>query len=201
MTRLFALLILAGSATCARAADLDDTLALCAACHGDDGLGRAALAAPRLAGQYATYLADQLRGYKQGTRGVHPEDAPGASMRASAIGLTDADIDALAQHYAALSLDTEGRAPAGESEGASLYAAHCSTCHGADARGRGSVYAPNLTLLDRTYLLDQMKAYRQGWRGASDASTTRARFMRSMAALLQTDGEVESVVDYIVGDD
>ena len=64
-----------------------------------------------------------------------------------------------------------------------------------------SVYAPNLTLLDRDYLLDQMQAYRQGWRGAADASTTRARFMRSMAALLQTDAEVEAVVDYIAGDD
>lgn len=201
MIRLLALLICAGFATSARAADLGDTLALCATCHGDDGRGLTALAAPRLAGQYATYLGDQLRDYRQGTRGVHPDDALGASMRASAIGLTDADINALAQHYAARSSDTERRTPAGESAGASLYAAHCSTCHGADARGRGSIYAPNLTLLDRTYLLDQMQAYRLGWRGASDASTTRARFMRSMAALLQTDAEVEVVVDYIVGDD
>ena len=111
MTRLLALLIFAGLATAARAADLGDTLALCAACHGNDGRGRAALAAPRLAGQHATYLADQLRGYRQGTRGVHPDDAMGATMRTSAINLGDGDIDALAQHYAALSSETERGAP------------------------------------------------------------------------------------------
>lgn len=182
----------------------DAELAACAACHGEDGLGREALAAPRLAGQHASYLADQLRAYRSGARGAHPEDFAGATMRAASVDLDDARIDALARHYAALGpsgveADAAAEDPAGRAPGAALYAAHCATCHGPDAEGRGSVHAPALAILSPGYLARQMQAYREGWRGAATSGTTRARFMRSMAALLADDAEVDAVLEHISG--
>lgn len=175
-------------------------LAACAACHGEDGLGREALAAPRLAGQHAAYLVDQLRAYRSGARGAGPADVAGQSMRAAALDLDDAQIDDFARHYAALEAPAAGvnSAPATEA-GAALYDAHCATCHGADAEGRSSVHAPALAILGRWYLGSQMQAYREGRRGGPEAGTTRARFMRSMAALLADDSEVDAVVEHIVG--
>lgn len=67
----------------------------CQSCHGASA--RRNPAYPRLAGQDATYLADQLRAFKDGTRGG---TAYGAIMRKIAERLEDEDIEAVAQAYA-----------------------------------------------------------------------------------------------------
>jgi cytochrome c oxidase subunit 2 len=54
--------------------------AVCAYCHGDDGLGRQALNAPRIAGSSDWYLARQLKNFKSGVRGAHPADFYGFQM-------------------------------------------------------------------------------------------------------------------------
>ncbi|HEY4091851.1 MAG TPA: c-type cytochrome [Luteibacter sp.] len=68
-------------------------LGMCAACHGENGVAPAA-DAPNLAGQKAIYLREALHQYRDGRR-----DAP--VMRAMAGPLSEADIDQLAQWYAA----------------------------------------------------------------------------------------------------
>ncbi|WP_446942187.1 c-type cytochrome, partial [Pseudomonas aeruginosa] len=68
----------------------------CVACHGPAAQGLAALKAPRLAGQWAEYLAAQLHGFRDGKRGNS------ATMRAVANGLEDADIRALAGYLGSL---------------------------------------------------------------------------------------------------
>ena len=52
----------------------------CVTCHGPAAQGLAALKAPRLAGQWAEYLATQLHGFRDGKRGNS------ATMRAVACG-------------------------------------------------------------------------------------------------------------------
>ncbi|NNL84260.1 MAG: c-type cytochrome, partial [Myxococcales bacterium] len=47
---------------------------LCQQCHGDNGEGMALFLAPSIAGQDAWYLEGQLRRFRDGARGVHPED-------------------------------------------------------------------------------------------------------------------------------
>lgn len=54
--------------------------AVCAYCHGDDGMGNQALNAPRLAGMSDWYLARQLQNFKSGVRGAHPQDYYGFQM-------------------------------------------------------------------------------------------------------------------------
>ncbi len=67
----------------------------CAVCHGPAGLGNDALGAPRLAGQAAWYTARQLRKFIAGVRGAHPDDRPGASMRAAVAAFDPRDVDDL----------------------------------------------------------------------------------------------------------
>lgn len=70
----------------------------CAACHGVNAEGNAALNAPALASRDDWYMLRQLKLFKAGTRGGHPDDLLGAQMRAAITSLiTEQDmIDVLA---------------------------------------------------------------------------------------------------------
>ncbi len=61
----------------------------CAVCHGTDGRGNEALAAPALAGQSDWYLVAQLHNYRDGRRGTHQDDVHGATMQPFAATLVD----------------------------------------------------------------------------------------------------------------
>ncbi len=61
----------------------------CAACHGADGLGLQATNAPRLKGMSDWYLVTQLKNFKQGVRGAHPQDMYGPQMALMAAILAD----------------------------------------------------------------------------------------------------------------
>jgi cytochrome c553 len=69
-------------------------LAECAACHGEDGIGKD-VEIPNLAGQHEVYLYRQLQHFKSGKR-THKE------MRYESRQLSDADMQALAHYYAQL---------------------------------------------------------------------------------------------------
>lgn len=53
----------------------------CTACHGADAMGNELLAAPALADQNDWYLLSQLKLFKSGYRGSHPEDVYGLRMQ------------------------------------------------------------------------------------------------------------------------
>jgi cytochrome c oxidase subunit 2 len=63
--------------------------ATCAACHGADGRGIAATNAPRLQGASDWYLVTQLRHFRDGVRGAHPQDIYGTQMSLIAGMLVD----------------------------------------------------------------------------------------------------------------
>jgi cytochrome c oxidase subunit 2 len=52
----------------------------CSTCHGAEGQGRWGTNAPRLAGMSDWYLERQLRNFKSGRRGSHPDDLYGDQM-------------------------------------------------------------------------------------------------------------------------
>ena len=52
----------------------------CGACHGPDGRGLQATNAPGLKGMSDWYLVTQLKNFKQGIRGAHPQDMHGSQM-------------------------------------------------------------------------------------------------------------------------
>jgi cytochrome c553 len=61
----------------------------CTACHGPDAGGNPQLFAPPLNAASDWYLLAQLRKFKSGVRGAHPEDQTGALMRPMAMTLPD----------------------------------------------------------------------------------------------------------------
>ena len=69
----------------------------CAGCHGPAGAGIPAQY-PRLAGQFAEYVAAQLKGFKDNARS---NDANGV-MRGVAARMTEREIQAVAQYAAGL---------------------------------------------------------------------------------------------------
>ena len=69
----------------------------CAGCHGPAGAGMPAQY-PRLAGQYAEYIASQLKAFKEGGRA----NDPNGMMRGVAARLTDREIRAVAEYAAGL---------------------------------------------------------------------------------------------------
>jgi len=59
----------------------------CGSCHGAHAQGEPSLHAPRLAGQHTGYLLAQLKKFKSGARGKHPEDKYGKQMNLVSQGL------------------------------------------------------------------------------------------------------------------
>ena len=62
---------------------------ICTACHGSDAEGMATLNAPANAGQDPWYLTRQMKNFRAGIRGAHPDDTFGAQMRPMAMMLAD----------------------------------------------------------------------------------------------------------------
>jgi cytochrome c553 len=69
----------------------------CAGCHGPAGAGIPAQY-PRLSGQFADYVAAQLKGFKDGARANDPNGV----MRGVAARMTEREIQAVAQYAAGL---------------------------------------------------------------------------------------------------
>jgi cytochrome c oxidase subunit 2 len=61
----------------------------CGACHGPGGAGVQAMNAPGLKGMSDWYLVTQLKNFKQGIRGAHPQDMYGSQMVSMASILAD----------------------------------------------------------------------------------------------------------------
>ena len=61
----------------------------CSACHGETAKGIWATNAPRLSNMSDWYMARQLQHFRDGIRGVHPQDFHGAQMRSMARTLAD----------------------------------------------------------------------------------------------------------------
>lgn len=70
----------------------------CAACHGPTGDGNPPAGYPALRGQYATYVAAQLRAYRANTRQTDPNQM----MRNVASAMSDEQIDAVAAYVQGL---------------------------------------------------------------------------------------------------
>ena len=68
--------------------------ATCANCHGTQGQSVPDAAVPGLAGMPASYLVEQMRAFKAGTR-------PATVMHQISKGFDDAQIDTLAAYFAA----------------------------------------------------------------------------------------------------
>jgi cytochrome c oxidase subunit II len=199
--RRFVVFMVAGlAAMTVQAADLEAgkrAYAVCAACHGPQGEGNAALNAPRIAGQEDWYLRRQMQAFQQGWRGTAKGDTYGMQMRPMAMTVTAPDaLDNLVAYIA--SLPAVPAQPTIEGDVAAGQAAYgvCAACHGAQAQGMEQMGAPGLVGQDDWYLVRQMRNYQQGLRGY-DPKDIYGNQMKPMASTLTSEQAIKDVVAYI----
>ena len=168
----------------------------CRSCHGDQGQGSAAIHAPAIAGQSPAYLARQLRHFRDGIRGGHPQDTYGSQMALMAANLDDPEIKQLARHIAALPAWTVATAAAPpEPDAVAAYAA-CAACHGRSGEGLEVAGTPRIAGLDRRYIATQLRHFRDGVRGAMEQDDT-GRQMRAALPDSLSDATIEQLARHI----
>lgn len=197
---LWVILALAGVVSAQSHAEPPASYATCVACHGKDGGGNPALGSPALAGQQAAYLARQLKQFRDGERGAGPGDTYGAQMRAMSTGLSDAQIDEIAQYMAQQSplpkAGAQAPDPAVIRTGSDYYQAKCGACHGGKAEGNEALQAPNLAILDAVYLRRQFEHFQDGVRGGTQGDRL-GRQMQLMSKTLSDPAHLDAVLLFI----
>ena len=183
----------AGDATKGKAA-----YAVCAACHGANGMGNKALNAPQIAGQEPWYLERQLNNFKGGIRGANPKDTYGMQMRPMALTLAnDQAVSDMAAFLSSMpvSKSSESSVKGDVAAGKTAYMI-CQACHGPTGGGNKALNAPRLTGLQDWYIVRQLKNFKSGARGTK-AGDTYGMQMRPMALTLTTDAAINNVAAYI----
>ena len=153
---------LLGNATVGRA-----QYAVCAACHGQQGEGLAALNAPKLSGQNGWYIDRQIRAYQNGWRGVHDDDVFGKQMAPMAATLaTDEAIANVVAYIQSLPDEPPPQTIDGNvANGAKLYR-DCAYCHMADGMGNRALNAPRIAGMTDWYIARQLQNFKNGVRGS-----------------------------------
>ena len=171
---------------------------LCEACHGVRAEGNLNLEAPALAGREGWYLTRQLENFRAGRRGTAPEDLRGQQMRPMALTLeSDQAVQDIVAYVVSLPHAPSATTVKGDvAHGKSLYTSTCVSCHGEDVQGNEGLQAPALKGVSDWYLLSQLEAFRNGWRGNAAGDTSGAQ-MRAMAMALPDEAALNDVVAYI----
>ncbi len=194
----------AAAATPAEAAAQTATT-LCAACHGPDGNSFNG-DWPKLAGQHADYTAAQLVAFRCAATGkpdkcVARTSGNSALMQGQAANLSDAEIQALAAHYAQLAIKPGVASAALATKGEKLYRGGnqtsavpaCAACHGPNGRGNAAAKFPAIGGQHAQYIETQLKAYRDGSRRGG-----LNQIMRDLTSHM-TDDEIKAVASYVQG--
>jgi len=166
------------------AADLDEKLAACLACHGAQGQSETENV-PSLGAQPAPYTVIQLFMFREKMRVADP-------MNEMARELSDNDLQSTADSFAQ---QAPPKPPADPGDSARLERGrvlveqnHCNVCHRPDFSGQNNV--PRLADQREDYLLKTLRDYKSGARRGYDAS---------MAEVLQPldDGQLVEFAYYL----
>lgn len=147
------------TAACATAASLQDNVAMCGACHGENGVPQEK-ATPVIWGQTEGYLYLQLRDYKRG-------DRKNDQMNPIAEQLERDDMFALAKYFSQKKWPSLGQPPAPPEIAAQARRANgsvgCTGCHQDSYLGEGT--QPRLAGQWKEYMLQTMLDFRSRARG------------------------------------
>lgn len=158
--------------------------ALCQGCHGEDG-NSAVPNFPKLAGQFADYIARQINNFQTGTR----KDPTMTEMAAT---VTDRrDLNDIAAYFA--SQKQMSGTPAKHEAGEKLASQYgCINCHGEMGKGRPANNAifPVIGGQHKDYLVKQLNDFKTG-----DRDTDMSGTMSDLASRL-TDAEIDAITEY-----
>jgi cytochrome c553 len=175
--------------------------AVCSSCHGPNG-NSTNPEWPRLAGQSAVYVAQQLRLFRSGMRN-------NPIMKPLAASLSDQDIDDLAVYYEAQTPSGLEADPSYWQAGEALYVRGdrarevpgCVACHGPVGRGNLAGGYPSLRAQQSVYLVKQLNDYASGTRytGADVLKVNpNATMMLTIAKRLSPE-QIRDVASYAQG--
>lgn len=166
---------------------------LCQGCHGEVGISIEGMA-PKLAGQYAKYIAKELRNFQSGTR-THE------IMSAIAQTVSDDDLADIAAYFASRE-KMKGDGHKNEL-GEKLFLhgdmtrmmVACVNCHGVNGKGKspGNPVFPVIGGQHKDYLRGQLINFRDGDRGNSPGG------VMNIITQKLTDEELDALADYVSG--
>jgi cytochrome c553 len=175
--------------------------AVCSACHGPNG-NSVNPDWPRLAGQSAVYVAEQLRLFRSGLR-ANPVMQPLAAT------LSDQDINDLAVYYEAQTPTGLEADPSYWQGGQALYVRGdrarevpaCIACHGPVGRGNLAAGYPALRAQQSVYVVKQLNDYASGARyaGPNPPQASRNGTMMFTVAKRLTPEQIRDVASYVQG--
>jgi cytochrome c553 len=184
-----------------KSADGATKSAVCAACHGPNG-NSVNPEWPRLAGQSAVYIAEQLRLFRSGLR-TNPVMQPLAAT------LSDQDISDLAVYYEAQTPTGLEADPSYWQDGQGLYlrgdrardVPACTACHGPVGRGNLAAGYPALRAQQSVYVMKQLNDYASGARytGPNPVQASRNGTMMFTLAKRLTPEQIRDVASYVQG--
>src|SRR5215472_4696831 len=184
-----------------KAASGEAKAALCMACHGPSG-NSVNPEWPRLAGQSAVYIAEQLKLFKAGVR-----DNP--VMKPLAASLSDQDINDLAVYYEAQTPTGLEADPSYWKPGEAIYLSGdtargvpaCVACHGPVGRGNLAAGYPALRAQQSVYVVKQLNDYANGTRytGPNPPKADPNSVMMLTLAKRMTPEEIRDVASYVQG--
>lgn len=174
---------------------------MCFACHGPNG-NSVSPVFPRLAGQNAVYIVEQLHLFRAGVR-------QNPMMSAMAAGLSDQDIDNLAVYFAAQTPTGLEADPTLWKAGRALYldgdrkadVPACVACHGPTGQGNPAAGYPALRAQQSAYVVTQLQNYASGTRYSGPNATTatpNSTMMFTIAKRL-TPAQMQAVASYVQG--
>jgi len=178
---VFALLFMAVSTV--STAQAAEDFRYCLVCHGTNLHGNDTVGGANLSILPDWYVARQLKGFRQGWRGMDPQDTFAREMMAVAAAM-EADAISRAATFVADMPARRGR-PTPGSDDATAHAETglCQTCHGERLQGNQTTGAPPLAGQSAAYLLRQLTAFRSGSRG-KHPDDTYGQQMRGIALSL-----------------
>ena len=149
----------------------------CTKCHGENGVSHKE-GVPSLIGLHPKYLVETMQSFKSGDRRI---DGKNEDMKKALEPLSDEDIGRIALYYALQSENlTRAQTPNGGGAPVSKEAlAPCVKCHGEDGIGDSPI-TPSLAGQDLTYMLNALRAYKDGTRD-DDTMTPRAKKLDDVA--------------------
>ena len=165
----------------------EEAFIICQGCHKPGATGSVSGAYPRLAGQHATVLIEQMADIRSGKR-INPKMVPFAEQHV----LNIQEIADIAAYLQALPIPPNlGTGPGDNlARGNELYTRDCASCHGNKGEGNAGKFYPLVAGQHFNYLLREVRFIRDGSRG--NANPEMVKVIKAYG-----DKDIEAVADYI----
>jgi cytochrome c553 len=165
----------------------EETFVICQGCHRRGATGSLSGTYPRLAGQHATVLIEQIVDIRSGKR-MNKKMEPFSEEHV----LTTQEIADIAAYLEALPIPPNlGKGPGNAlSRGSELYVRDCANCHGDKGQGSAQKFYPLVAGQHFKYLQREVHLIKDGSRG--NANPDMVKVIKSYR-----DDDIDAVADYM----